>query len=699
VVDHPKHDAHEEFLTEAQELVEALSRDLLMLDQAERSGEPDPQLLNALFRGVHTLKGLAGMFGFQTVSRLAHVLEDLLDHLRLGRAQLDAGTLDVLFQGVEAFQRLLASGDDVAGAQAVDVENFGTRVRAVIRAKSHERDPLDDYDLDDATLAVLTEYEEHRLRAHVQRGHRIVRVSLALPLEAIEHELEQIRQRVQPLGEVISYLPSLGHDDTMMLALELLVGTPVSDQELSDALAVPCTLTAVGRRAGGPRASKLPALPARERERDESPTAEQAQPGSALAAHDKARGGQLSLKSLTNVVRVDVRKLDHLMNVIAELGTVRSTIARLVEQLPRELRLDAQRMQRVFERRLGDVQTAVLDVRMVPLAQLFDKLAVAVRQLAREQDKRVQLVVRGAETEVDKLIAEEIADPLMHLVRNAIDHGVEEQARRSAAGKSPVARLVVEAHQKGGQVVLDLSDDGHGIDAASIGKAAVERGLLSADEVGSMSADELLDAVFMPGLSTRPLVSDVSGRGVGLDVVRSNVQRLGGTVQVASQLGAGTTFTITLPITLAIIRALVFVVRGRMLSIPLSTVAEVTHLRDSGLRTIEGREVLDLRGTTLPLVRLGDLLRLSRDDAAAPEQHVIVLSLRNRRVGLVVERLVGQQDVVIKPLGRSLQGVRGVAGATDLGDTRLVLVLDSGALLDDALPSKSGALLRVGGAS
>jgi two-component system chemotaxis sensor kinase CheA len=214
-----------------------------------------------------------------------------------------------------------------------------------------------------------------------------------------------------------------------------------------------------------------------------------------------------------------------------------------------------------------------------------------------------------------------------------------------------------------------------------------------------MSSDELLDAVFLPGLSTRPLVSDVSGRGVGLDVVRSNVQRLGGTVNVRSELGVGTTFTITLPITLAIIRALVFVVRGRTLSIPLAAVAEVTHVRDGGVRTIEGREVLDLRGTTLPLARLGDLLRLSRSAEDAPEQHVIVLALRNRRLGLVVERLIGQQDVVIKPLGPTLQAVRGVAGATDLGGAKLVLVLDAGALLDDALPSKGAGALRVGGVS
>jgi two-component system chemotaxis sensor kinase CheA len=710
VGDRPTHEEHEEFLTEAQELVEAMSRDLLLLDQAGKGGEPDPALLNALFRGVHTLKGLSGMFGFHTVGRLAHVLEDLLDHLRLGRAQLDGTTLDVLFQGVEAFQRLLASGEDVAGAQAVDVENFGTRVRAVIKAKNPERDPLDDYAFAESTLTVLTEYEEHRLRSHVQRGHRIVCVSLSLPLDAIEHELEQIRQRVQPVGEVISYLPSFTGDETSQLSLELLIGTPVGDHELSQALGLTCTLSEVSRRPGAPRPvaprfSRLapPAQPAPSAapsaDGDDSVTAEHRQPAAALIASDKTRGAPLSLKSLTNVVRVDVRKLDHLMNVIAELGTVRSAVARLIEQLPRELKLDAQRMQRVFERRLGDVQAAVLDVRMVPLAQLFDKLAVAVRQLAREQDKQVQLSLRGAETEVDKLIAEEIADPLMHLVRNAIDHGIEDHARRAAAGKSPVAKLSVEAHQKGGQVVIDVADDGSGIDPAAIGRVAVERELLTPEEAASMSPEELLDAVFLPGLSTRPLVSDVSGRGVGLDVVRSNVQRLGGTVQVTSQLGAGTTFTITLPITLAIIRALVFVVRGRTMSIPLSTVAEVTQLRDGGLRTIDGREVLDLRGATLPLVRLGDVLRFTRLNADAPEQHVIVLSLRNRRVGLVVERLIGQQDVVIKPLGRSLQGVRGVAGATDLGGTKLVLVLDAAAILDDALPSKSGGMLRAGGAS
>jgi two-component system chemotaxis sensor kinase CheA len=712
VGDRPTQEEHEEFLTEAQELVEAMSRDLLLLDQAGKGGEPDPALLNALFRGVHTLKGLSGMFGFHTVGRLAHVLEDLLDHLRLGRADLDGTTLDVLFQGVEAFQRLLASGEDVAGSQAVDVENFGTRVRAVIKARSPERDPLDEYAFAESTLAVLTEYEEHRLRSHVQRGHRIVCVSLSLPLDAIEHELEQIRQRVQPVGEVISYLPSFSGDETSQLSLELLIGTPVVDHELSQALSLPCTMSEVLRRSGAgqpatPRFSRLPppaspraslhASPHASAVSDDSVTQEHRQPAAALVGADKTRGAQLSLKSLTNVVRVDVRKLDHLMNVIAELGTVRSAVARLIEQLPRELKLDAQRMQRVFERRLGDVQAAVLDVRMVPLAQLFDKLAVAVRQLAREQDKQVQLSLRGAETEVDKLIAEEIADPLMHLVRNAIDHGIEDHTRRAAAGKPPVAKLSVEAHQKGGQVVIDVADDGSGIDPASIGRVAVERGLLTAEEAASMSPEELLDAVFLPGLSTRPLVSDVSGRGVGLDVVRSNVQRLGGTVQVTSKIGGGTTFTITLPITLAIIRALVFVVRGRMMSIPLSTVAEVTQLRDGGLRTIDGREVLDLRGATLPLVRLGDLLRLSRPNADSPEQHVIVLSLRNRRVGLVVERLVGQQDVVIKPLGRSLQGVRGVAGATDLGAAKLVLVLDAGALLDDALPSKSGGMLRVGG--
>jgi len=720
-------DAENEFLAEAQELVEGMSRDLLLLDQSMREGEPSPELLNGLFRGVHTLKGLSGMFGFHTVGRLAHVLEDLLDHVRLGRATLDPDTLDVLFQGVEGFTRLLSSGRETGAAPVIDVEDFGARVRAVIRARASKHDPLEDYEIDQSLLSVLTEYEEHRLRTHLERGHRVIRVGVRLPLDAIEQALEQLKQRIAPIGEVMSYLPNVSGDDPDLIGLELLVATTATDDDLTNVLAMEATLVTIRRKIRGSLAPQRPSvLPA-----GPNANASAAQPsgtsagtsggtpagtadgtpagtadGAALAAVDAgpadlARGGQLSLRSLTNVVRVDVRKLDHLMNAVAELGTVRSMFGRLLERLPalgvsRDLLLDAQRAQRSFDRRLAEVQTAVLDVRMVPLAQVFDKLAVAVRQLARDQGKRVQLVVKGADTEVDKLIAEEIADPLMHLIRNAIDHGVEDEPTRVAAKKPPLSRLTIHAYQRGNQVVLELSDDGRGIDHELLGKVAVERGVLRKEELDELSPRDMLELIFMPAFSTRADVSDVSGRGVGLDVVKTNVQRLGGTVEVRTVLGTGTTFVITLPITLAIIRALVFQVRGRMMSIPLAAVQEVSRLEPDAVCTIEGREALDLRGSTLPLARLGQLLRLAERPNAGSEHHVIVLFAGNRRLGLVVERLLGQQDIVIKPLGPSLSGVRGIAGATDLGAQQLVLVLDAAALLDEVLVLK-GTRISAGG--
>jgi two-component system chemotaxis sensor kinase CheA len=689
----------EEFLTEAQELVERMSRDLLVLDQAQRAGESSPEVLNDLFRGVHTLKGLSGMFGFQRLGRLAHILEDLLEHLRMGRSELSAGALDVLFQGVESFQRLLAERDN----STFDFDAFTETVHAASAQPAARADVIAEYEFDPVTLSVLTEYEEHRLRAQLERGHTVYRFRLRLPLDVLDTTFEELKRRIAGTAEVISYLPSLDSQGSDALDVELLLASSAPESQLRAALNRPDgTLSAVPKRAPQPAArpslrppfsiAPPPAAPA------------QAQPPARPATEPRARTAaaqQLSLRSLTNVVRVEIRKLDHLMNMVGELGTVRSAFGRLIERmrgLPQahELVLEAQRVARSFDRRLSEVQDAVLEVRMVPLAQVFDKLGVVVRQLAREQDKQVLLTVRGAETEVDKLIAEAIADPLVHIVRNALDHGIEAQGERLAGAKPAQATVAVKAYQKGNQVVIEVADDGRGIDTARVRRAAIERGLMTEQQTSELSRQELLHLIFLPGFSTRAQASDVSGRGVGMDVVKTNVQRLGGTVEVASEDGRGAVFTITLPITLAIIGALLFSSRARTLSVPLAAVQEVARLDPHALRTIEGREVLDLRGGTLPLCRLGPLFFPSTSGSTRPEEHVIVLALGNRRLGVIVDRLLGQEDIVIKPLGPSLNGVRGIAGATDLGDQRLVLVLDAAALLDEFL-SVGGARLSAGG--
>jgi two-component system chemotaxis sensor kinase CheA len=695
MVDSKNELGREEFLTEAQELVERMARDLLILDQAQRGGESQPEVLNDLFRGVHTLKGLAGMFGFHGLGRLAHILEDLLEHLRMGRAEVSAAALDVLFQGIEGFQRLLADGDSAPG---FDFDAFAESVRGATLRGAARPDVFAEYDFDPVILSVLTEYEEHRLRAQLERGHTVYRFRLRLPLDVLDTTFEELKRRITGMAEVISYLPSLDSQGDDALDVELLLASAVPEAQLRAALNRPDgTLIAMRKRAGLPpqaRAASLhPALTAPPPVAPEQPPEPE--------ARVRVATQQLSLRSLTNVVRVEIRKLDHLMNVVGELGTVRSAFGRLLERMrsmphAQDLVLEAQRVARSLDRRLGEVQDAVLDVRMVPLSQVFDKLGVVVRQLAREQDKQVQLQVRGSETEVDKLIAEDIADPLVHLVRNAVDHGIELPEQRTARGKPAMALLSIEAYQKGNQVVIEVRDDGRGIDTGRVRQAAIERGVMSEQQTSEMSRHEILHLIFLPGFSTRAQASDISGRGVGMDVVKTNVQRLGGAVEVESEDGQGTTLTITLPITLAIISALLFSSRGRMLSIPLAAVQEVVRLEPASVRTIEGKEVLDLRGATLPLCRLGPLFYTGAPARDAADEHVIVLFMGNRRLGVIVDRLLGQEDIVIKPLGASLGSVRGIAGATDVGERQLVLVVDPGALLDEFL-SAHGVRLAAGG--
>jgi two-component system chemotaxis sensor kinase CheA len=690
--------AREEFLAEAQELVEGLSRDVLQLEQEQRDGQGSPELLNDLFRSVHTLKGLSGMFDYRELGRLAHVLEDLLEQLRMDRVRVTPSVLDLLFQGVEGFARLLAARGTGAPGATLDIEQFATRVHGLTQHGSAPRASLSDYALDPGTLAVLTEYEEHRLRTWVERGHALYRLELELPIETIETALDELKQRAQQLAEIVSMLPSQGQQRDGVIGLVLLIASAASPADVESALSpAGGKLTPIARRAAPP-APAVPTVQQGEPLRSAPTSSAPPEAGVlARAGEGERRGDQLSLRSLTSVVRVDIRKLDHLMNAVGELGTVRNAVGKLLDKLRAgasraELVLEAQRVHRTFDRRLGVVQDAVLEVRMVPLSQLFDKLAVVVRQLGREQGKYVQLVVRGAETEVDKLIAEEVADPLVHLMRNAVDHGLEVASERADRDKSAVGSVSIHAYQKGNHVVLDVKDDGRGIDPAVVQSVAIERRLLSPERAAGMTERETLELIFLPGFSTTAAVSDVSGRGVGMDVVRTNVQRLGGSVEVASVLGQGTTLSITLPITLAIIAALIFRVRGRTMALPLAVVSEVVKIDARAVRTIEGREVLDLRGATLPLCRLGELLRLSAADAASPEQHAIMVLVGNRRLALVVDRLLSQQDVVIKALGPSLRNVRGIAGATDLGDQQLVLVLDAASVLDEVLAQKSARL-------
>ncbi len=659
----------QEFLAEAQELLEALSRDLLLLDESHQQGAPtEPALVNEIFRSVHTLKGIAGMFGYKHVGTVAHALEDLLDDMRLGRVPVSRALLDVLFDCVERFQRLLALDNPAAFEEEPSVRAFVDAIAGVTAPhEMEEGDPLDLYAIDPEVLGVLTEYEEHRLRACIREGLDLYRLRAGFELTAIDDSIEALRATAQTDAEIITYLPSLENGDQDSIELIVLLASRVSMQDLQLRFgSLYGSVERVPLRAKMPTAHPSPGSSAVE--------------SKSVSVNGEERLGQNSLRSGANSVRVDIRKLDYLMNVVGELALVRSSVSRVIEQLKaepsyRQSAIDLDRLGRGFERHLAELRTGILDVRMVPLGQVFNKLGRIVRQAARDGDKKVRLVVSGADTEVDKLIVEELTDPLMHLVRNGIDHGIEGPAARTQAGKNPQGTLALNAYQKGSNVVIEVEDDGRGMSPHQLRDIAVRRGLLTEEAGQELSSQEMLNLVFLPGLSSRNEATNLSGRGVGMDVVRTNIVGLGGMINVASELGTGTKVTVTLPITLAIIRALLVSVASRVYALPITMVREVVPFDRHQVRTIEGREVITLRGQTLAICDLRR--RFGFSSAPEEKQFVIVASMGKRTLGFVVDGLDGQEDVIIKSLGKSLSSVRGFAGATDIGEKRVALVIDA----------------------
>jgi two-component system chemotaxis sensor kinase CheA len=691
--------ALKEFLSEAQELVEALSRNLLDIDAALKVGEPDPDMINEVFRGWHTLKGLAATFGAEPLAKLAHEEENLLDEIRLGRVDLAADVLDSLLESVEAAIRAL-NAIDAAGEVGASAAGIASAPAAAPAAAARPVQALIDIDLHDIVasevLEVLTEFEEHRLKTNLQQGRGVYRVRTRFSLQAIDAELDAMKKRLKPLGEIITYLPSTEGGDPDQLDIDVILVLHEPLAELDAALeGIAAKREQIVPPRVAPRDTSQTLQP---RSGPEAAAAASIAPAQSIAPVDepKARvlaapGGRepgSSLRSVSQSVRVDIGKLDRLMNVVGELNIIRTAIAKVSEELRtavgrRDLAIELHRVTRGFERRLAEMREGILEVRMVPIGQMFDRLSRMTRKISRGLGKEVHLVIAGADTEVDKLIIEELSDPLMHIIRNAIDHGVEEPAERREAGKPDSGTVALTAYQKGNHVLIEVEDDGAGIDGERIVAAAVQRGYVTPEQAGALSEREIFGLIFLPGVSTSKETTELSGRGVGMDVVKTNISALGGVVEVQSELGIGTKITITMPVTLAIIPALLVAVDGDTYAVPLNTVAEALILAPADVQAVMDAEVMTLRGKTLPLCRLDRFFGRPCSGPPPESSRVVVASLGQRRLGLVVDNLVGQQDVVIKPLGESLADAGCFAGATEIGDQRLSLVLDTGAIIEE----------------
>ncbi len=658
-----------EFTSEAEELLDTLSRDLVEFESQGK--DVRPEVINKIFREVHSLKGLAGMLGFSEISELSHSLEDMLDRLRMGKVKIDRGLMDLLYDSVDSLNRLVIAISDPSVGKLVDVTALARRIHQAISNQPQQKagDTLSELTLDEQTRKSLTEYEEHRLLENVRGGKQILSVQVRFDFSDFDEKLRALTASLSEGGEVISTLPAIDDSGGSGIAFRLLYGSTLNRDAVA-AMAPESVVTSLRKsELSGPERG-IPGM--------ESSAA-------AAVLPEGVVDEELSLRSISQTVRVDIAKLDAVMNIVGELiiqKTQLETLTRGVgQQQARLVAHELSKIARNLDRKLNELQKSVIETRMVPVGQIYAKLSRTVRKLARDLDKPIELVLRGEDTELDKVMVEELTDPLMHIIRNALDHGIETAGQRQAAGKPALGRITLNAYQQGNSVVIDVTDDGRGIDPAVVRKEAVARGVIGAEEtIDPVGAYELL---FGAGFSTAAAVSEISGRGVGLDVVKKNIQALKGTIDILSVVGKGTTFRIMLPITLAIIQALIVRSGEEQFAIPLTSVEESLRISSGDIRTVERREVSTLRDFTLPLLRLTDAFNLP----TAPENpdtkwFVVVTRSGEKMAGILVDGLVRQQEVVIKAIGERLNVIPGIAGATEVGEGEIVLVIDVGTLIE-----------------
>ncbi|MEO8215469.1 MAG: chemotaxis protein CheA [Acidobacteriota bacterium] len=636
--------ARREFTSEAEELLESFAVDLAELD--EKRGTVSPAIINDIFRAIHSLKGLAGMLGFTGLATLTHQLEDLLDRLRLGKVQVSSELLALLLDCHAELIRMVSAAS--SGAETGERREILERIERAAAGDptGKKADLLAGLDLDAQTRKSLTEYEEYRLQENVRIGRSIFSLTVQYDFLDFDEKLRALTARLNAEGEVISTLPTAAGAG---IGFRLLVGALLSGKELV-ALS-PEAQVRLLQSAPEPR----------------SPDGEE---------------GLASIRSLSQNVRVDISRLDNVMDVVGELILEKARLDELIavsgSSLDRRTARELGRISGDLERRLNQLRRAIVDLRMVPISQLYTRVGRAARKAAEELGKEIELLTAGGETELDKVMIEELADPLMHVVRNAIDHGIETSEKRVAAGKPVKGEVRIRAYQQGSFVIIDISDDGEGIDVESVRRSAVRSNLIGQDEV--VDFERARELIFSPGLSTSEAVSEVSGRGVGLDVVRKNIHELKGSIEVLSDRGSGTTIRLTLPITLAILHALLVRVGNETFALPLTSISEVVKIQEKEITTVEGREILALRDAEIPLLRLSDAYGVEASSQNG-RKFVAVVRLGDRLAGLVLDEVVRQQEVVIRAVGNRIRGIPGIAGATEIGKNQIALVVDVASLV------------------
>ncbi len=688
------------FLEEGRAHLQTLEQSLLVLEDSV-DAPLDLALINEMFRAAHSVKGAAGMLGLKTIQAVTHQLENLLGRLREGKFGADLELVETLFEAVDVLGTLMVEVSGPDRLTRTDTSATVARLKDVLEARENAGSTSSDAQtllpftlsggLETAMDAKATEVTRRAMREKRYLYEAKLDLENCRWLEGNpDHE---ILERLFAITELIALhsdpalpatdaagtFPIKGHalvqSSAEPMIVQMLVPLPPDDMRLIYDPANPpaeAPPAPVQVQASVPAVQATPVAP----EAEAKPAAKQAPKAAGGPAH---HGGQS--------IRVDVERLDDLMNVVGEIVIGNTRLAQLGNTLENRYDRDTTVHQLnealgQLGRLVGDLQTTVLRTRMVPVERVFTRFPRLIRDLARTLGKEAKLEMYGQETEIDKTVSEELEDPLVHLMRNAIDHGVEGPDVREAAGKPRMGTIKLSAHHEGNHIVICLEDDGGGIDPAKILKKARDLGL--ANPEATYSDLEVLQFIFAPGFSTAEKVTDVSGRGVGMDVVNQNIRKLKGSIQVVSSKGEGTKFIIKLPLTLAITKALLVRSGGETFAIPLESVRESIRLTPADIKTINGKPVTQVRDQVLPLFELQAAFGWGGSERDNRNLPVVVVGGLKKQLGLIVDRLEGEQDIVVKNMGNYLGDISGVAGATILGDGRVALILDVATLIDES---------------
>lgn len=672
----------EMFLDESREHLDSLDDGLMTL-------EKDPSelsILNDIFRNAHTLKGMSATMGYTKIAELTHDMENILDALRKEQMEVTEDIIDTLLKCGDSLRQMVESIGEGGSEDVVDISEVAAKLSALLKGESpaNVAAAAPSAKVAPAELDNSMEYSDtdrEFIKKAKDSGLQAFHVKVTLVENCILKSARSymVMNTLDQMGDVIKSVPPAEdlEQEKFEHAFDVAIVTDAEAKAIEEALMsiseiekVEVTdaakeMEAAAAPSPAPAAGALPvpaaskaAVPADKKTK-------------ALAPEKKLRSGQS--------VRVDIEKLDTLLNLVGELVINKVRLGQIgTTHRLTELTETLEQMDRVTT----DLQTVVMKVRMVPVGQVFNRFPRMVRDLAKELDKDINLTIEGEETELDRTVIDEIGDPLMHLLRNSLDHGIEHPDDREAKGKPRTGEVGLIARHEGNNVVIMVTDDGSGIDAEVIRRKAVEKGMISQDEADNLSDADAVRLIFLPGFSTAEKITDVSGRGVGMDVVRSKIESLGGHVDVETKIDEGSVFKIKLPLTLAIIQALLVRVEQEMYAIPLGSIDRTINITQEDIKTVQNKEVIVLRGQIIPIIRLGDVLNVPREEG---EEHddifVVVVHIGERKAGIVVDTLIGQQEIVIKTLGKLLAGLKVISGATVLGDGRVALILDVSALM------------------